>query len=110
MNQTPSPSSSPTRKGSATPEIQVIGDMNTIGLQVRAQRLKQSLRIDDAAALIGVSVDLLSRLENGHGGVRSDKLLAVLNSLGLAMVLLPKDHPKMHTLEEDRTVRQEAPK
>lgn len=109
MSQTPSPSSSPTRLGPAVPEVQVIADMTTIGLQVRAQRLKQGLRIDDAAALIGVSVDLLSRLENGHGGVRSDKLLVVLNSLGLAMVLLPKDHSKMQTLAEDHAVHQKAP-
>ena len=37
--------------------------------------------------LSGVSVDLLSRLENGKGSVRLDKLLAVLDSLGLALVL-----------------------
>jgi len=64
-----------------------------IGTQVRAHRKQQGLRIDDAAALNGVSVDLLSRLENGAGGVRTDKLLAVLDGLGLALIIAPKDHP-----------------
>jgi transcriptional regulator with XRE-family HTH domain len=48
------------------------------------------LRIDDAAALCGVSVDLLSRLENGHSGVSSERLLKVLDGLGLAMLILDK--------------------
>jgi transcriptional regulator with XRE-family HTH domain len=60
---------------------------------VRLQRHAQSLRIDDAAALLGVSSDLLSRLENGQGSVRLDKLLSVLDGLGLALVVAPKSHP-----------------
>jgi transcriptional regulator with XRE-family HTH domain len=66
-----------------------------LGPTVRARRREQSLRIDDAAALSGVSVDLLSRLENGKGSVRLDKLLTVLDGLGLALVVGPKDHPWM---------------
>ena len=64
-----------------------------VGPTVRTRRREQSLRIDDAAALSGVSVDLLSRLENGKGSVRLDKLLSVLDGLGLALLLAPKDHP-----------------
>jgi len=37
------------------------------GPVVRERRKSQSLRIDDAAGLLGVSVDLMSRLENGQG-------------------------------------------
>ncbi len=69
-----------------------------LGRQVRAHRQRQGLRIDDAAALHGVSVDMLSRLENGQGGVRTDKLLAVLDGLGLALVVAPKDHPWLRQL------------
>ena len=80
----------------------MIGSPVDIGLQVRAHRKKQGLRIDDAAALNGVSVDLLSRLENGSGSVRTDKLLAVLNGLGLAMVLAPKGHPFLQNLPAEK--------
>jgi DNA-binding LacI/PurR family transcriptional regulator len=48
------------------------------------------LRIDDAAALCGVSVDLLSRLENGHSGVSTGRVLKVLDGLGLAMLVVAK--------------------
>lgn len=83
------------------PSIKLIKQTADIGLQIRAHRKKQGLRIDDAAALNGVSVDLLSRLENGAGGVRTDKLLAVLDGLGLALIIAPKDHDFLKQLPQD---------
>lgn len=47
------------------------------------------LRIDDAAALIGVSKDTLSRLENGRP-VGTDKLMAVAEGFGLTLFVLDK--------------------
>src|SRR5574343_1060048 len=64
-----------------------------LGPLVRERRKSQSLRIDDAAGLLGVSVDLMSRLENGQGSVRLDKALTVLDGLGLTLMVLPKEHP-----------------
>jgi transcriptional regulator with XRE-family HTH domain len=61
-----------------------------IGQIVRTRRHAENLRIDDAAALCGVSVDLMSRLENG-GRVTADRLLKVLDSLGLSVLVVPKD-------------------
>lgn len=86
------------------PAVQIVTDMSELGMQVRAHRKQQGLRIDDAAALIGVSVDLFSRLENGAGGVRSDKLLAILDNLGLALVVAPKDHEFLQQLPEDKVL------
>ncbi|MYM26481.1 helix-turn-helix domain-containing protein [Duganella sp. FT135W] len=83
------------------PAVQMVRDTADIGKQVRAHRKQQGLRIDDAAALNGVSVDLLSRLENGAGGVRTDKLLAVLDGLGLTLVIAPKDHDFLKRLPQD---------
>jgi transcriptional regulator with XRE-family HTH domain len=68
----------------------VVRSLQDLGRLVRAQRRSSGLRIDDAAALCGVSVDLLSRLENGHSGVSSERLLKVLDGLGLAMAILSK--------------------
>jgi transcriptional regulator with XRE-family HTH domain len=64
-----------------------------LGPLVRESRRAQGLRIDDAASLLGVSVDLMSRLENGQGTVRLDKALAILDGLGLAVLIVPKEHP-----------------
>jgi transcriptional regulator with XRE-family HTH domain len=91
----------------APPDLLRITDANSFGPAIRARRREQSLRIDDAASLSGVSVDLLSRLENGKGSVRLDKLLAVLDSLGLALVLGPKDHPGMLALSRPGAERPE---
>ena len=84
-----------TSNPSASPDLLRVTDASALGPAIRARRRAQSLRIDDAASLSGVSVDLLSRLENGKGSVRLDKLLAVLDGLGLMLVLGPKDDPRM---------------
>ncbi|ARN23284.1 helix-turn-helix domain-containing protein [Piscinibacter gummiphilus] len=80
-----------------------------VGPAIRARRRAQSLRIDDAASLSGVSVDLLSRLENGKGSVRLDKLLTVLDGLGLTLVLGPKDHPWMQAVARPQATSSEQP-
>lgn len=69
---------------------------DALGPLVRQRRRAQQLRIDDAAGLLGVSVDLMSRLENGQGSVRLDKAMAVLDGLGLALLVVPKEHPWAH--------------
>lgn len=62
-----------------------------LGARIRSRRKESGLRIDDAAALCGVSVDLLSRLENGKSGVSTERLLAVLEGLGLALLVIEKE-------------------
>lgn len=62
-----------------------------LGARIRARRKASGLRIDDAAALCGVSVDLLSRLENGKSGVGTERLLAVLKGLGLVLLVVEKE-------------------
>lgn len=64
--------------------------LEELGRVIREQRRANGLRIDDAAALCGVSVDLLSRLENGNSGVSTGRLLKVLDGLGLALVVVDK--------------------
>jgi transcriptional regulator with XRE-family HTH domain len=64
--------------------------LTELGQIIRDRRKRSGLRIDDAAALSGVSVDLLSRLENGKSGVATDRLLKVLDALGLALAVIDK--------------------
>lgn len=67
---------------------QEIRKLEDLGQIVRNQRALGRLRIDDAAALCFVSSDLLSRLENGRP-ITMDKLLKVLDGLGLRMLVVP---------------------
>lgn len=64
-------------------------DMAALGRIVRNRRAETAMRIDDAAAMLGVSKDVLSRLENGRA-VGLDKVLAVLNGLGLTILVLDR--------------------
>ena len=54
-----------------------VNDIPALGLLMRNQRAVNAMRIDDAAALCGVSSNVLSRLENGKP-VTLDKLLLIL--------------------------------
>jgi transcriptional regulator with XRE-family HTH domain len=62
--------------------------LNDLGKIVRNARAHGQLRID-AAALLGVSSDLLSRLENGKP-VTTDRLFKTLDGFGLQILVLPK--------------------
>lgn len=67
---------------------QEIRKLEDLGKTVRNQRAQARLRIDDAAALSFVSSDLMSRLENARP-ITTDKLLKVLDGLGLRMLVVP---------------------
>ena len=78
----------------------LVDSLPDLGRIVREQRHASGLRIDDAAALCGVSVDLLSRLENGHSGVGTARLLKVLDGLGLAIMVVDKSRlANLHVAE-----------
>lgn len=78
------------KRPSSEPDVLTrVRSLADAGARVRAVRKRQGLRIDDAAALNGVSADVFSRLENGRGSVRLDKLLPILDGLGLQLVIAP---------------------
>jgi transcriptional regulator with XRE-family HTH domain len=65
----------------------VASDLAALGHLVRNQRARSELRIDDAADLIGVTHDVLSKVENGRS-VGLEKLFKVLDGLGLKMLVV----------------------
>ncbi len=70
------------------PTIETVADF---GAFIRSMRTQLGLRIDDAAALCGVSVSLLSALENGKPrSVGLDKALKVARQMGLAILVVPR--------------------
>lgn len=74
-------------------EIQATS-LNELGRSIRSRRKASKLRIDDAAALCGVSVGTLSRLERGDAAVGTDKVLKVFDALGLVMLVIEKERLK----------------
>ena len=73
------------------PDKPTVESVAEFGAFVRSLRTQQGLRIDDAASLCGVSVALLSALENGKPrGVGLDKALQIAHQLGLALLAVPR--------------------
>jgi transcriptional regulator with XRE-family HTH domain len=72
------------------PESPVVDSIYAFGAFIRSLRTQQQFRIDDAAALCGVSVQLLSDLENGKRSVGLDKALAIAQQMGLSLLAVPK--------------------
>jgi transcriptional regulator with XRE-family HTH domain len=62
-----------------------------IGQVVQYLRQLRGKRQRDAAGQMGVSTTLLQRLETGSSGVRLQSALDALASLGLDLVLVPRD-------------------
>lgn len=81
------PRTLPRPQSNPDPHVQ---DMTALGRLVRNRRAQSAMRIDDAASLLGVSKDVLSRLENGRS-VSLDKVFTILNGLGLTMLLFDKN-------------------
>lgn len=70
------------------PSVETIAEFGTF---IRSMRTQLGLRIDDAASLCGVSVALLSALENGKSrDIGLSKVLRVAHQLGLAVLVIPQ--------------------
>jgi y4mF family transcriptional regulator len=61
--------------------------LSSIGTKIREERKAQSLTQTELADLSGVSLNFLSQLEQGKPSVQMDKVLMVLDTLGLSIEL-----------------------
>ncbi|QYY34140.1 MULTISPECIES: helix-turn-helix domain-containing protein [Cupriavidus] len=76
---------------STPPSRATIRTIQQLGDRIRATRARGGMPIDQAARSCGVSVGMLSKLENGKG-VNFEHVLRVLDGLGLTMLVVPKAH------------------
>ena len=61
-----------------------------IGAVIRARRMKEKVTLEEMAALTGVGINTLSRLERGVGNTQLNVLLRVLNALGMELSITPR--------------------
>ena len=61
-----------------------------IGAAIRDRRVKEHVTLEEMAALTGIGINTLSRLERGVGNTQLKVLLKVLETLGLELSLLPR--------------------
>ena len=64
-----------------------LGTVEELGKLIRQRRKSLNLRIDDAAMMMGISKDTLSKIENGSDGVSIGKVYVVLKELGLKLFM-----------------------
>ncbi|AGW95643.1 hypothetical protein N234_36892 [Ralstonia pickettii DTP0602] len=82
----PRPLPNPTPPSRAT-----IRAIHQLGGRIPATRAGEGMPIDQAARSCGVSIGMLSKLENGKG-VNLEHALRVMDGLGLTMLVVPKAH------------------
>ena len=64
--------------------------MANIGAEIRARRVKERVSLEELAALTGIGINTLSRLERGVGNTQMKVLLKVLDAMGLEIEIKPK--------------------
>lgn len=72
-----------------TPKKPEVAGPQDLAEFVRARRTQSNLRIDDAAALCGVSVETLSKIETAKAGATVGSLFKVLSGLGIQLKVKP---------------------
>ena len=65
-------------------------NLSEIGIAIRARRLKEHVTLEELAALTGIGINTLSRLERGVGNTQLKVLLKVLDTLGLEVSIAPR--------------------
>ena len=60
-----------------------------IGAAIRARRVEQGVSLEVVAALTGIGINTLSRLERGVGNTQLNVLVKVLETPGLELSLSP---------------------
>lgn len=72
---------------SRTGELRVVSDAAVVGEAVRQARKRHGLSQSQLAGLAGTGLRFISELERGKPNVALDKMLAVLEVLGLSLRL-----------------------
>lgn len=72
-------------KVTAMPNSAVIANAETLGQLIKAKRTQHGIKMVDCAALCGVGINTLSRIENGNANCTLAAVFAVLRGLGIQL-------------------------
>lgn len=76
-------------KALPTPHLNVNLSSVLLGQAIRAKRTQSQLRLEDAAALCGVSKQTLTNVERGEGTSQMNLVLQICQGLGIQLRILP---------------------
>ena len=72
-----------------TPNLNANLSSEQLGQAIRAKRTQSKLRLEDAAALCGVSKQTLTNVERGEGTSQMSLILQICSGLGIQLRILP---------------------
>lgn len=76
-------------KLSAMPDLNSNVTPELLGRAIRARRTESQLKLEDAAALCGVSKQTLSNVEQGKGTTQISLVLQICTGIGIKLRVLP---------------------
>jgi transcriptional regulator with XRE-family HTH domain len=76
-------------KALPTPDLKKNVSPELLGQAIRAKRTQSQLRLEDAAALCGVSKQTLANVERGYGISQISLVLQICSNLGIKLRILP---------------------
>ncbi|MDV6316133.1 helix-turn-helix domain-containing protein [Idiomarina sp. HP20-50] len=74
-------------KATETPNVSAITTPEILGQLIKAKRTGMNLKLRDCAALCGVGVNTLSRLERGNPNTTLTAAFSVLQGLGIQLTV-----------------------
>ena len=81
--------------------MELMGDMEALGLQIRRARKQRGLLQSDIAKLASVRRQVVSELERGVYKGSLQRAMDVLRAMGLRLVLEPVRFPVLEELSDD---------
>lgn len=81
-------------KALPTPDLNANITAALLGQAIRARRTQSQLRLEDTAALCGVSKQTLSNIEHGEGTIQLNLVLQICSALGIHLRIVPWRDPK----------------
>lgn len=67
------------------PSSDVIDSAEILGQLIKAKRTELGIKLADCAALCGIGINTLSRIENGNANCTLAAVFSVLNGLGIKL-------------------------
>lgn len=91
-------------KVSGMPNSVYIEDAEVLGKLVKAKRTKLNMKLADCAALCGVGINTLSRIENGNANCTLSAVFSVLQGLGIKLTTKELLTPESNSLADNEWV------
>jgi transcriptional regulator with XRE-family HTH domain len=91
-------------KVSDMPNSVYIEDAEVLSKLVKAKRTKLNMKLADCAALCGVGINTLSRIENGNANCTLSTVFSVLQGLGIKLTTKELLTPQSNYLADNEWV------